>query len=61
MSLALTAANVAADSELGPTISELMDLGLLDERTAVMVALLVQRMRGSCSHYAPWIALLPQT
>lgn len=37
-----------------------MDLGLLDERTAVIVMLMIEKLRGSASRYAPYIQLLPE-
>jgi hypothetical protein len=37
-----------------------MELGLLDERNAVIVMLLIERMRGDGSRYAPYIQLLPE-
>jgi hypothetical protein len=37
-----------------------MELGLLDERNAVIVMLLIEKMRGDGSRYAPYIQLLPE-
>lgn len=59
LDLALTAAAARRDPELGSSYTELMDLGLADERTAVVLMLLVERMRGGGSRYAPWMRLLP--
>lgn len=60
LNLTLTADSARKDPELGPVYAELMDLGLLDERNAVIVMLLVEKMRGATSRYAPYIDLLPQ-
>lgn len=57
--LVLTAANVVKDAELGPSYAELLQLGLLDERTVVVMFLLIERLKGSRSRYAPWLHLLP--
>ena len=35
--------------------------GVVDDRMVVMLFLIVERMRGSDSAWAPWIAALPQT
>jgi hypothetical protein len=37
----------------------MLDKQVLDERTAVMVYLLLQRLKGDASPYAPWIRSLP--
>ncbi|KAF6263984.1 hypothetical protein COO60DRAFT_266676 [Scenedesmus sp. NREL 46B-D3] len=59
LDLALTAESARQDPQLGPSYAELMDMGLLDERNAVIVMLLVEKMRGDGSRYAPYIQLLP--
>ena len=59
LGLALTADAAKRDPDLGGSYSELMDLGLVDERAAVVLMLLVEKMRGEGSRYAPWIRLLP--
>jgi hypothetical protein len=58
--LAMTADSARQDPQLGSSYAELLDLGLLDERNAVIVMLLVERMRGRDSRYAPYIQLLPE-
>jgi hypothetical protein len=59
LSLALTARAAVADPDLGPAYAELLELGLLDERSAVIAMLTVERVRGGDSRYAPWIRMLP--
>lgn len=59
LGLVISAATVTADPELGGSYQELLDLGLLDERGVVMLFLLVEKMRGRGSRYAPWLDLLP--
>ncbi len=60
LQVALTSANIVQHPELGPAFAELMQLGVLDERNAVMLALLIERLRGEDSPYAPWLRLLPE-
>lgn len=57
--LALTVESAVAHPLLGQQFGELLELGLIDERTAVVVLLLVERARGEDSAYAPWLQLLP--
>jgi hypothetical protein len=59
LTLALTSEAAKDDPDLGASYAELMDLGLVDERAAVVTMLLVERMRGRESRYTPWIRLLP--
>jgi hypothetical protein len=60
LNLTLTAESARQDPQLGSSYAELMDLGLLDERNAVIVMLLVEKMRGQGSRFAPYIQLLPE-
>ncbi len=60
LSLAMTQEAALAHPQLGPHFAELIELGLVDERMAVVLLLLVERMRGEESAYAPWIQLLPK-
>lgn len=72
---ALTAANLAQHPQQGAVLRELQELGLADERTAVMLHLAVERLRlrhaqqqggqpssggGGGPSLLPWLALLPQ-
>ena len=59
-SLAITHETALSHPQLGPHFSELAELGLVDERTAVVLLLLVEKMRGEGSAYAPWLHLLPE-
>jgi hypothetical protein len=59
ISAAITAAAAARDPGQGALLSELLELGVADERCAVMLHLAVERLRGRDSPLAPWIALLP--
>jgi hypothetical protein len=56
--LALTAQSARADPELGSQYAELLDVGVIDERNVVVLMLLVEKMRGQASRYAPYINLL---
>lgn len=58
---AITAASAVAAPAQGPLLAELLDAGVLDDRTAVMLHLAVERVRGKASPLHPWIALLPTT
>lgn len=59
LSLALTAETASQDPDLGQTYAELLQLGLLDERSVVVAMLTVEKLRGDESRYAPWIRMLP--
>ncbi|KAG2450452.1 hypothetical protein HYH02_004954 [Chlamydomonas schloesseri] len=61
LAAAITARKACQDPQLGEQFSWMLDRQLLDERTAVMVYLLVERLRGEQSAYAPWIRALPQS
>ncbi|PNW80530.1 hypothetical protein CHLRE_07g321200v5 [Chlamydomonas reinhardtii] len=61
LAAAITARKACQDPQLGEQFSWMLDRQLLDERTAVMVYLLVERLRGDKSAYAPWIRALPQS
>jgi len=54
----LTAKSARADPELGAHYAELLDVGVIDERNAVVLMLLVEKLRGQASRYAPYINLL---
>jgi hypothetical protein len=43
----------------GPVLEELLEQGIIDERVAVMLHLVVEKLRGRNSPLRPWIALLP--
>lgn len=59
LSLSLTVETALSHPQLGPNFAELLELGLIDERTAVVLLLLVEQQRGQDSPYAPWLQLLP--
>jgi hypothetical protein len=55
----ITAASLIQNPAQGPLLKEILDAGVIDERTAVILHLAVERMRGKASPLRPWIALLP--
>jgi hypothetical protein len=57
--LSITVETALSHPQLGATFAELMELGLVDERTAVVLMVMVERARGKDSPYAPWLQLLP--
>ncbi|KXZ56254.1 hypothetical protein GPECTOR_1g221 [Gonium pectorale] len=59
LAAAITVRTACEDPVLGPQFSWMLDKQLLDERTAVMVYLLLERLRGDGSRFAPWIRNLP--
>jgi hypothetical protein len=59
-SLAITHETALSHPQLGPHFAELAELGLVDERAAVVLLLMVEKMRGEGSTYAPWLQLLPE-
>lgn len=59
LGLSITVETALAHPQLGPTFAELLQLGLINERTAVVLMLLVEKARGADSPYAPWLQLLP--
>lgn len=59
LDLSLTLDTALSHPQLGPQFTELLELGLIDERTAVVLLLMVERARGEGSPYAPWLQLLP--
>jgi len=59
LDLSLTIDTALSHPQLGPQFAELLELGLIDERTAVVLLLMVERARGEASPYAPWLKLLP--
>ncbi|GLC33172.1 hypothetical protein PLESTB_000362900 [Pleodorina starrii] len=58
---AITVRTACNDPRVGAQFSWMLDKHLLDERTAVMVYLLIERLRGDQSRFAPWIRALPST
>ncbi|GIL44630.1 hypothetical protein Vafri_2153 [Volvox africanus] len=58
---AITVRTACNDPQVGQQFSWMLDKHLLDERTAVMVYLLIERLRGNESRFAPWIRALPRT
>ncbi|EFJ47486.1 hypothetical protein VOLCADRAFT_91853 [Volvox carteri f. nagariensis] len=58
---AITVRTACNDPQVGAQFSWMLDKHLLDERTAVMVYLLIERLRGDKSRFAPWIRALPTT
>ncbi|GLI65463.1 hypothetical protein VaNZ11_008813 [Volvox africanus] len=58
---AITVRTARNDPQVGQQFSWMLDKHLLDERTAVMVYLLLERLRGNESRFAPWIHALPRT
>lgn len=61
MSIALTAEAACRDPLLGQQFSWMLDKQMLDERTAIIVFLMLERLRGPGSRYAPYIAALPKS
>ena len=59
MESTLTAATISQLPRQGPIFNELLDAGIVDERLAVMLHLVVEKMRGKDSPLRPWMALLP--
>jgi hypothetical protein len=67
----LTAANLVRHPQHGPLLAELLQLGLVDERSAVILHLAAERHRlrqqpaargsASASDARPWLALLPDS
>ena len=67
----LTAANLVRHPQHGPLLAELLQLGLVDERSAVILHLAAERRRlrqqpaagggASVSDARPWLALLPDS
>lgn len=55
----ITASTVSQLPQQGPILNELLEEGIVDERTAVILHLVVERLRGKESPLRPWIALLP--
>lgn len=64
LSSALTASTAVAARDGNNTkslLAEMLEEGCLDENTAVMLTLLVERSKGSQSPLNAWISLLPQS
>ncbi|KAG1662358.1 hypothetical protein FOA52_000023 [Chlamydomonas sp. UWO 241] len=61
MSRAVTAHNILRDEKLGRGYGWMLEHGVVDERTIIMAFLVVERLKGSASHLAPWIDALPTT
>ncbi|PNH11104.1 hypothetical protein TSOC_002092 [Tetrabaena socialis] len=61
LAAAITVRTACEDPVLGEQFSWMLDKQLLDERTAVMVYLLIERLRGDRSRFAPWIESLPRS
>lgn len=61
LSSSLTAPNILQCPRLGDMYGQLYGHGLVDERTLVMLQLVVEGLRGPASDLWPWIAMLPQT
>jgi hypothetical protein len=66
LATAITAAAVTAPPAGAPggqrgrsALTELLELGVVDERTVVQLYLAVERARGEASPMRPWMALLP--
>jgi hypothetical protein len=60
LNLSLTVETALAHPQLGQHFAELLELGLIDERSAVVLLLVVERARGEDSPYAPYLQLLPE-
>lgn len=60
LNLALTAESARQDPELGSVYGELLEIGALDERSVVIVMLLVEKLKGQGSRWAPYINLLSE-
>ncbi|GFR47156.1 hypothetical protein Agub_g8847, partial [Astrephomene gubernaculifera] len=61
LAAAITLRTACSDPQLGEQFSWMVDKQLLDERTAVMVYLLIEKLRGDKSRFAPWIRTLPRS
>jgi hypothetical protein len=59
LQLCLTVEAAMADATLGDRFAELLGQGVLDERSAVVLLLLLEAGKGDASDYAPWLQLLP--
>lgn len=59
--LSITVETALSHPQLGSTFAELLGLGLIDERTSVVLMVMIERARGDDSPYAPWLQLLPST
>ncbi|KAK9841855.1 hypothetical protein WJX81_007488 [Elliptochloris bilobata] len=60
LSTALTGSTAAAlPGGAGAKYAALLELGGCDERTLLMLLLVVERLRGEASPWAPWLAALP--
>jgi len=59
-SAAITAATAVQDPVVGPRYRELLEAGKLDERAAIIMFLMLERLKGERSHLAPWLNLLPR-
>ncbi|KAL6752002.1 hypothetical protein V8C86DRAFT_631700 [Haematococcus lacustris] len=57
--LAITAANIISDAQLGPGYQLMVSRGLLEERSVVMAHLALERARGASSPLSPWLDALP--
>jgi hypothetical protein len=57
----LTAPTIAhaCSATQGPVLEELLEQNIINERLAVMLHLIVEKLRGRESPLRPWIALLP--
>jgi hypothetical protein len=63
LSSTLTAPTIiqAYSDTQGPVFKELLEQGIIDDRVAVMLHLVVEKLRARDSLLRPWIALLPTT
>jgi len=55
----ITAASASEQPGQGELLAELLRSGVIDERTAVILHLVVERTRGAGSPLKPYISLLP--
>lgn len=56
---AISAKSITSHSDLAPTYASLLEAGQVDERTLVMLYLLIEQLRGSDSQLGPWLKMLP--
>ncbi|GAB4816950.1 hypothetical protein N2152v2_003996 [Parachlorella kessleri] len=62
LSSAVTAGNVLGQGgQQAALLKELVELGVADERTVVMLHLIVERLKGPESKLCPWLVLLPKS
>ncbi|CAD7704284.1 unnamed protein product [Ostreobium quekettii] len=61
LSSSLTVETACSDKAVGPSLQGLLDTGQIDEHDVLAIFLMVQKLLGSDSEWAPWLQLLPDT